>query len=353
MKASRGCGAGAPPAKVLRAPRPTANEGVRRTIADEASAPRGWIPIAGPSPLLVGVSGGRDSVALLHWLAAAGTKNLTVCHLDHGLRAESGEDAAFVRKLARALRVECVVAREDVRARAKRTRRSLETAAREARYEFFARVAQERGVTRLVLAHHADDQVETFLFNLLRGSGSGGLAAMRPVSMRGPLEILRPLLCVWREEIDAYIARDALAFREDASNTDPRHTRNRVRHEIVPMLCAAFGRDVRAAIWRAAELCSAEHEFLADMLTPADIAAELDVRAIRELPPAVQRRVIHAWLRANGVREIAFDDVENVRALLDGPRAKINLSGARHARRRAGRLFLDPLAKQGATDVGS
>ena len=312
-----------------------------------------WPAPAPVGPALVGVSGGRDSVALLHWLAAAGTEKLTVCHLDHGLRADSANDAAFVRKLARDLRVECVIAREDVRARAKRTRRSLETAGREARYEFFARVSEERGVPRLVLAHHADDQVETFLFNLFRGSGSGGLAAMRPVSLRGSLEILRPLLGVWREEIDAYIARHALAFREDASNTDPRHTRNRLRHEVVPMLCAAFGRDVRAAIWRAAELCSAEHEFLAGILTPADAAAELDVHAMRELPTAVQRRVIHAWLRANGVREIAFDDVENVRALLDGPRAKINLSGARHARRRAGRLFLDPPASQGAADVGS
>ena len=311
-----------------------------------------WPAPAPAGPALVGVSGGRDSVALLHWLATAGARGLVACHLDHSLRAQSGGDAAFVKKLARTLRVSCVIGREDVRARAKRTRRSIETAARDARYEFFARIAEERGVPRLVLGHHADDQVETFLFNLLRGAGSGGLAAMRPVSMRGTLEILRPLLGVWREDIDAYIAKHALAFREDASNTDPRHTRNRLRHELVPMLCATFGRDVRSAIWRAAELCSAEHEFLAGILTPADTAAELDVRAMRELPPAVQRRVIHAWLRANGVRTIDFDDVENVRALLDSPRAKTNLPGARHARRRAGRLFLDTPAKQGGADVG-
>jgi tRNA(Ile)-lysidine synthase len=298
-------------------------------------------------PLLIGVSGGRDSVALLHALATAGGRELVVCHLDHGLRTESAEDAAFVETLARTLRVECVIAREDVRARAKRTRRSLETAAREARYEFFARIATERAVPRLVLAHHADDQVETFLFNLLRGTGSGGLAGMRPISLRGKLEIHRPLLGVWREEIDAYIAEHRLAFREDASNTDPRHTRNRLRHEVVPMLCAAFGQDVRRAIWRAAELCAAEHEFLTGLLVPSDTAAALDVSALRALPLAVQRRVLHAWLRANGVRDVGFDDVENVRALLDGPRAKTNLAGARHARRRAGRLFLDPSQPMG------
>ena len=115
------------------------------------------------------------------------------------------------------------------------------------------------------------------------------------------------------------------------------------------MLCAAFGRDVRRAIWRAAELCSAEHEFLSGILAPSDAAPVLDVRAIRDLPLAVQRRVLHAWLRANGVRQVAFDDVENVRALLDGSQSKVNLSGARHTRRRAGRLFLDsPAAARGA-----
>jgi hypothetical protein len=117
------------------------------------------------------------------------------------------------------------------------------------------------------------------------------------------------------------------------------------------MLCATFGRDVRRAIWRAAELCATEHQFLADMLMPADTVATLGVSAVRALPLAVQRRVLHAWLRANGVAQVAFADVEGVRALLDGPRAKTNLPGARYAHRRAGRLFLDPPARPGTRDV--
>ena len=192
-------------------------------------------------PALIGVSGGRDSVVLLHRLAMRGHR-LIVCHLDHALRAGSRDEARFVEKMAARLGCECVVRRENVAARAKRTKCSIETTAREARYAFFVKVANERKVRRLFLAHHADDQVETFLFNLLRGSGAAGLGAMRATVMRGDLEIVRPLLGVWREEIDAYVAEHGLEFCEDPSNADRRHTRNRVRHEILPLLAKEIGR---------------------------------------------------------------------------------------------------------------
>ncbi len=292
-------------------------------------------------PALIGVSGGRDSVALLHLLASRGHR-LIVCYLDHALRAESRGEALFVEKLAAGLGCECVVRRENVTARAKRMKCSIETAAREARYAFFAKVARERGVPRLFLAHHADDQVETFLFNLLRGSGAAGLGAMRMSSKREDLEIVRPLLGVWREEIDAYVAEHGLEFCEDASNADPRHTRNRVRHEILPMLTKAFGRDVRAALLRSAEILREEDAFLAAVpeLAMAN-ERELSVRELRPLPVAIQRRVLLAWLRARGVGEIGFGEVERVRSLLAGRVAKVNLPGKKHARRRAGKLFIE------------
>ena len=299
-------------------------------------------------PALIGVSGGRDSVALLHALAG---RKVIVCHLDHALRAESAEDAAFVVRLAKRWKLEAVVAREDVAARAKRRRQSLETAAREARYAFFARVARERGCPRVLLAHHADDQVETFLFNLLRGSGAAGLAGMSAHSTRRvggiELHIHRPLLGVWREEIDAYIAAHALEFREDASNTDPRHTRNRLRHEALPALERAFGREVRRAMWRSAEILRAEDALL-DSLVPVSTAAELDVPALRALPIPIQRRALQAWLRAQGVADVGFEEIERVRSLLDGPRAKVNLPGGLHARRRAKKLFIE---KPGSSSV--
>ena len=290
-------------------------------------------------PALIGVSGGRDSVALLHALVARGHR-LIVCHLDHALRAESREEARFVSELAERLGCECVVRRENIAARAKRTRRSIETAAREARYAFFAKVARERGVRRLLLAHHADDQVETFLFNLLRGSGATGLGAMRPITLRDGIEIVRPMLAVWREKIDRYIAAHGIEFREDASNADPHHTRNRLRHEVLPMLAKAFGRDVRAALWRSCEILREEDTLLAASPSLAlATVRELPVKDLRALPLALQRRVIHTWLAAQGIA--GFDEVERVRSLLEGRTAKVNLPGGKHARRRAGRLFVE------------
>ena len=125
---------------------------------------------------LVGVSGGRDSVALLHALVEAGFRRLIVCHLNHGLRGRAAAaDARFVATLAARLGLECESEQVDVARLAKKMGQSLETAAREVRYAFFARVARRRRCRSLFLGHHAGDQVETFLFNLFRGSGRGGL----------------------------------------------------------------------------------------------------------------------------------------------------------------------------------
>src|SRR6266513_1211014 len=148
---------------------------------------------------LIGVSGGRDSVALLHWLINLGYKKLIVCHLNHQLRGRSSDaDARFVEELAAKCRVDFELSAANVRALAKKKKMSIETAAREARYSFFAKAAKRHGRRTIFLAHHADDLVETFLLNLIRGAGLTGLAAMRDVSSRHidgiELTILRPLL---------------------------------------------------------------------------------------------------------------------------------------------------------------
>lgn len=297
-------------------------------------------------PALIGVSGGRDSVALLHALRAWGFEKLVVCHLDHGLRPESADDARFVADLAKEHRLEAVIGRQDVAARAKRRRQSLETAGREARYGFFAQTARNRECPRLFLAHHADDQVETFLFNLFRGSAGNGLSGMRPLSTQViagvTLQISRPLLGVWREEIDAYVARHRLAFREDASNTDPRHTRNRLRHKIIPAIERALDREIRRPVWRAAEILRAEDELLAGLCANHELPAELATSELSAQPLALQRRLLHAWLKNHGVSNVGYEEVEAVRGLLTGPAAKTNLPGGWHARRRARKLFLEP-----------
>jgi tRNA(Ile)-lysidine synthetase-like protein len=286
----------------------------------------------------VGVSGGRDSVALLHALVERGESALVVCHFDHGLRPESAFEAEFVAELARGYGLPFEVERNA----SMRKKQSVETAAREGRYAFFESVAARRECPRLYLAHHADDQAETFLFNLLRGSGSAGLGAMRPVSQRGALIVHRPLLGTWRDEIDRYVAAHALRHCEDPTNRDLQHTRNRMRHEIIPYLEKTLGRNVRAALWRSAEILAAEDELL-DKLTPSqDTAAELEVAILRALPLALQRRVVQAWLCARGVPNVSFEDVEDVlRMVHQRAPAKVNLSSNQHARRRAGRIFLE------------
>jgi tRNA(Ile)-lysidine synthase len=309
----------------------------------------------GESPALVGVSGGRDSVALLHAMVEGGWRKLIVCHFDHGLREESAQDARFVAELAKRFGCEALVERSDVAAHAAACGQSIETAARELRYRFFARCAQTSGTANLFLAHHADDQVETFLFRLLRGTGVSGLEAMRSVSQHSiggtRLRVFRPFLSTWREDIDAYIAEHALPFREDPSNTDLLHTRNRLRHDLLPALEAAMGRDVRRALWRAAEIVRAENEFFAQLPELRDEPpAELSVENLQKLPLALQRRLIHGWLRAQGVPEVGWQEVENVRGLIEHLRpAKTNLPGNWHARRRAGKLFLSPSAAPRAT----
>ncbi|EDY19911.1 tRNA(Ile)-lysidine synthetase [Chthoniobacter flavus Ellin428] len=293
---------------------------------------------------LIGVSGGRDSVALLHQLHAAGFRELIVCHLDHALRAESVADAQFVEKLARKLDYAFVLQREDVATLAKQRKKSLETTAREARISFFTHVAREHDCPRLFLAHHADDQVETLLFNLFRGAGAAGLAGMSALSTRTidgvTLQISRPFLGTWREEIEAYILRHKLSFVEDASNSDRKFTRNRLRHDIIPVLEQAFGRDIRRSIWRSAEILRAEDDLFADLL--GNTPPELSVPALAAEPIAIQRRRLRAWLKLHGVADIGFEEVEAVRALLKGGTAKANLPRGWHARRRAKRLFLEP-----------
>jgi tRNA(Ile)-lysidine synthase len=301
---------------------------------------------------LIGVSGGRDSAALLHALVGLGYGRLTVCHLDHGLRARAGRaDARFVERLAARHRLPAIVERADVARLAKETRRSIETAARDARHRFLAEAARRTRCRTVILAHHADDQVETFLFNLFRGAATAGLAGMRTESTQrvggARLRIVRPMLAVWRAEIDDYVRQRGLAFREDASNEQLHHSRNRMRHQIIPALENFFGRDIRKSIWRTAEILAAEDDWISSMI---DVdSRELSVARLREMPAALQRRFIHTWLKKMKAPDVGFDEIEAVRALMpqNAKAAKINLPGDLHARRRAGKIFIERSASRG------
>ena len=296
---------------------------------------------------LIGVSGGRDSVALLHWLISAGYKKLVVCHLNHRLRGRSSDvDARFVQRVAANYKIDFETGSADVRALAKTKKMSIETAAREARYGFFAEAAKRRRCRTIFLAHHADDLVETFLFNLMRGAGITGLAATRDVSTRRvdgvELTIVRPLLSVWRKDIDDYVRVHGLRFREDTTNKNVAPMRNRIRNRIIPYLEKTFGRNIRQNIWRTATIAAEEDKWI-DSELPASTDAKLSAAKLRMLPVAVQRRAILKWLRAQNVSDVGFDIIETVRSLLDpnASRAKVNLPQDRHARRRAKMIFIE------------
>lgn len=287
-----------------------------------------------PKRCLVGVSGGVDSIALLHALVSAG-KEPIVLHFNHAWRgAESAADAAFVRDVAKRLKLKFITAT------ARATTKKTEQHAREVRWEFFAKTAAKLRCRELVLAHHADDQVETFLLQLLRGSGSGA-RGMRAVTKRGTLTIHRPWLGVWRKEIVAYARRQTLDWREDASNRDTHHRRNRLRHRLLPYLQKHFSPDAPRALWRAAEILGAEGEWLDALVDsgPDPREAQLPVRALRVLPVAQVRRILRAWLTHHKIPDIGFDDVESVRGLLTQTLpARVNLPANHIARRRAGML---------------
>jgi tRNA(Ile)-lysidine synthase len=323
---------------------------------------------------LIGVSGGRDSVALLHWLGSVGYERLIVCHLNHRLRGRSSDtDAQFVRRLVErynqelvgqalgvpgartrkrsartttARRIEFELGSANIRALAKKQKISIETAAREARYAFFAETARRRKCRTIFVAHHADDLVETFLINLFRGAGSTGLAGMREISTRRidgvDLTIVRPFLCVWRKEIDDYVGEHRLRFREDATNKNLTPLRNRIRHRIIPYLEKMFGRNIRQNIWRTAMIAADEEKWIESEL-PDSKHADFSVGKLRALPIALQRRALLKWLRTQNVADVGFDAIERVRSLADRDTriAKVNLSENRHARRRAGKIFIE------------
>lgn len=304
-------------------------------------------------PALLAISGGRDSVALLHLLLEAGFTELILCHLNHGLRGkESDGDAAFVRRLAKKQGLKCEIESEDIAALAEKRRMSTETAARDARHAFLLRMAEKHDTWVVFLAHHADDQAETILANLCRGSGLAGLVGMRLVQrLDSGLHLVRPLLQVRRNEIDAFLRSKRIKFREDSSNKSPKHRRNRLRHEVLPLLNDVFARDVAALITRLGVLADRDDDCLESLAMrllsySGGLNEDLSLPVTKELlalHPAVLSRVIALWLReVLGLAGIENDVIEAAMDMLaaDGP-AKINLPCDKHLRRKAKRLWVE------------
>ena len=295
-------------------------------------------------PYLVGISGGVDSRVLLQILLDAGFSQLVICHLDHRLRGdESQRETEFIRRLARRLRLS--IFQEPVKEWPQKL--SLETAARQARQHFFARAAKKFGTNHVFLGHHADDQVETFLLNILRGTGSIGHAGMQPetrITVDGAqLVLIRPLLRAWKDEIRKFAKKRRLQFSEDATNAENRFTRNRIRNLLIPEIDRVLGRPFKSNLLRLSEIATEESELLHQLTPDWWELDELPVRDLKTLPVALQRRVIHQWLNRQQISDAGFEEVERIRSLLTQREiAKVNLPSSNCCRRKEGKLFIGP-----------
>ena len=317
---------------------------VAASVQAQALIPRGGRVVAA-------VSGGGDSVALLHLLAELAERSLVtlagVAHVNHRLRRPaSDEDERFCRDLARRFGVPCLVESVAVADVARSRRVSVERAGHQVRHAFFARAAAELGAGRVALGHTIDDQAETVLLRLIRGAGAAGLSGMRPRA--GVL--VRPLLRVGRAELRRYLAAGGIPFREDASNADLRVPRNRVRHELLPQLGTYSPRIVEALARQAdiarddeAWLSRRANEAAADLVSQERDLVELDAAGLAALPPALARRVARDALARIEPRrrEIGFDAIERVRRTAAGGPARTDLPGCR-VERAAGRVRLVP-----------
>ncbi|MBV9957391.1 MAG: tRNA lysidine(34) synthetase TilS [Acidobacteria bacterium] len=336
-------------------------EGVRFARRLWSEWKRLGLPLA-EQRVVVAVSGGADSTALLlalDELKRAGRISLkvTVAHLDHGLRGEAGEsDARWVHELARGLDYEVVLGEADVRGRASGERDNLEQAARRARYEFLAETAARVEAYAVLTAHTMDDQAETLLLRLMRGSGLDGLGGMEPVrALSEETEVLlaRPLLGwarrAWTEK---YCRERGADFRTDALNEDESFARVRVRKKLLPLMQTFNGRAVEA-LARTAELLRADASALRaaaqELLLAATDEAEtsgaacLRVNVLAGADTAVRRRALRLWLASarGDLRRLELAHLLAVERLVSGTRGGrvAELPGAGSVLRKRGRLF--------------
>jgi tRNA(Ile)-lysidine synthase len=276
--------------------------------------------------IVIGLSGGPDSVTLAHLLPEVarglGAQVVAVAHLNHQLRPEAGEDEAFCHEVAARLDLPLDTDRVDVRAEAARGRTSLEDAGRTVRYRFLRQVADARQASRVAVAHTLNDQAETVLLRLFRGAGPVGLAGIYPQAGL----VIRPLLDVRRLEVEAWLAAERLPFRDDPSNRDVTIPRNRIRHELLPYLARHVGDGILEVLARQAVIAREDAEWLEHEATETSRSLVLEVEgrtvvalsALRALPAALRRRVIRTALQRHaGDRFIGFDHVEAVLVLGD------------------------------------
>lgn len=298
--------------------------------------------------VLIAYSGGLDSTALLAVflkLRPEWSLSLALAHFNHKLRAAADEDLLFVQQAAQKHTLPLYVGSQDVRSYARERRLNLEEAARNLRYDFLLKTARKSKATKIATGHTLNDQAETFFMRLLRGSGVSGLAGIFPV-VEGL--IIRPLIQVEREDIEAFLRTKSLEYRVDESNFDRRFLRNKIRLELLPYLKKNFEVKVIPQVGKTAAILQEENAFMERLAEEEAQKAvlqsgkriELDLGALCSLPKGLARRLVrHFILRVKGdLRRISFEDVESLLSLGEGK--DWHLKKDLVLRREQGRIFL-------------
>jgi tRNA(Ile)-lysidine synthase len=298
--------------------------------------------------ILVAVSGGVDSMVLLHALSRLADKmrwQISVAHFNHQLRGRASDaDEKLVRKTAAALKLPFITGQADVKAFAKKSKLSIEMAARKLRHEFFARVTREQNIPAVALAHHADDQVELFFLRVLRGAGGEGLAGMKwcsPSPADHKVALIRPLLDLTKAGLLDFAREQKIIFRDDATNASVDFLRNRVRHELLPLLRKKYQPGLAKTVLRLMEIVGAESETVGELATDWNRQHR---PAFEKLSTAVQRRVLQSQVTALGLAA----DFDLVEALRQAGGAAVSVSQKLSvSRNAAGRVKLKPSAPAG------
>jgi tRNA(Ile)-lysidine synthase len=299
-----------------------------------------------PGIVVVAVSGGADSLTLLHvlqQLCADFGISLHVATLDHGIRGDAGAaDVDYAQRIAAAWGVPVTAERADVPAYAQMNKLGIEAAAREVRYNFLRRVAESVGSRIIAVGHNQDDQAETVLFHAVRGAGSAGLRGMLPRSPFGEtMRLVRPLLNTPRRDIDTYMQSLHIVPRTDATNTDTTYTRNQLRHTIMPLL-ESLNPAVRSALARTADVVRDEYEVLCSLLPPVhpeNGLVSIALETFDALPIALQRLWIRAAVNAlNPNAEVSYERTEAVVNSKGSKSGIIELGGGLTVQRRYTRI---------------
>lgn len=280
--------------------------------------------------VLVGVSGGIDSVVLLHALKELGIR-VAAAHVDHGLRGEESRgDALFVRELAETWQIPFYTKEFDVHAYAEERKLSTQVAAREVRYGYLTELAQSIGARKIATAHHADDQAETVLMRIVRGTSIRGVAGIPLRREERGIEVVRPLLEVWRSEIEAYANERNIPHREDSSNASIKYLRNKIRLQLLPHLQSEYNAGVKAALVQIAEHAREDEEYLGLLAEDAfsthvkrenQHRMRIDRKRMSMLPLSLQRRLITLilyYLRGNNVQWEQVH-INSIRSLATSP----------------------------------